>query len=748
LSSDVFGVEPDPGLWRDELLEPAFLRLPRLLEDRGKFVTMVRAATKAAHVVRQRDQRIRSVDDEVTVLKHYFLLSEFVRAKKGAAVADVVRAELPAFELAEGKRPNRLHLAALLYVNNPRALVSVQVMDIWHSRRRSTWKLAGKYRHFVTTPPLDWFALGEACIATLAEENPRQWSGVEPKVVVARGERGVVVGLRRPGRTRMGRGDDGAGMSTYDDDWIILRFFKGGWYLDVTASDVEAGARLASLIAARALEVAQARYERLSDHVSADQFADLFGRLVDPVDKDFPLVEAVWTDQAENTYTVSNVGTTVVEHAVVALQGTGSLSSWEQVRSAKVLFQDKYRMQVHFPGRDGDQVLTYSDLDRPKDVAESFEEYLLDKLGILVRPKEGARRKRARSAIEANATGSLAEFVRLMAPVVEDVSDQELRRLHELKQDGLLTYSVIDWFKCSEASGIGGEDSADCDAEVEVHDHDDGDDLGATEADGLVECPRCHRHWRPRAHGIEVRRRARVQVQRRGAWKHIARRLADAGFEEKVRGVLHGQHDGVPAFLVFEPDVGEDWVAMRTDVTRRVCHVHELAFEPDGSCDVPLVALLANPAEVSRQALSHTRDVISAAPGQSPLPREPTRTRPFGKAIHFGDGVVSVGGVTLPRKTKAAYEYLRGLALLREDAKRTGRALTPATDDTVATRAGKALGPTALPKWGNKARSYLERELSPAYLWTVLQRGPGGVGVKLQSDVAVSGLDWHAPKSK
>ncbi|MCB9681485.1 MAG: hypothetical protein H6733_08440 [Alphaproteobacteria bacterium] len=749
MSSDVFGVEPDPGLWRDELLEPAFFRLPRLLEDRDSFANLAREATKAGHVVRSRDRKVRSGSDELTVLKHYFLLSEFVRAKKGAAVADVVRADLPAYELPAGKRPNRLHLAALLYEKDPRSLVSVQVMDIWHSRRRSTWKLAGKHPHFVTAKVVDWFGVTGSCLASLAASNPRQWSGVALKVVVERGERGVVLGMRRPGRTRTGRGDDGAGVSTHDDDWIILRFFRGGWNLDVTASDPDAGARLASLIAGRVLGSADVAYHRLSDRVKPEQLGDLFARLVDPENKDFPLVEVVWTDQAENTYTVTNVGTTVVEPAVIAVQGPGALSSWEQLRSAKMLFQDKYRMQVHFPGRGGDRVLTYSDLDRPKDVAESFEEYLLEKLDIPVRPKEGARRRQAGSAIVAHAAGSVAELRRLLAPVVEDVSDDELRRLHELHQDGLVKYTVVDWFRCSEASGIGGEDSTDCDAVIEVLDGDDGDDVGATEADGLVECPGCHRHWRPRAGGIDVRRRARVEVKRRGAWNYIARRLAGAGFEEKGRGVLYGLHDGVPALLICEPDAGADWLAMRTDVMRRVCHVHEQDFEPDGSCDVPLVAMIADPTTLSRQALSLTRDVKSSRLGTAgtPTPRR-TRRQPVGKAVHFDERGVSVGGVTVGAKMKAAIDYLRGLVLLREDAVRASRATRLATDEDVARRLDKVMKESALPRWGNKARNYLERELTPEFLWTILERGPGGVGVRLRSDVSVSGLVWQAPRPK
>jgi hypothetical protein len=739
LSIDVFGAAPDPDLWRDELLEPAFFRLPRLMEDRDSFVSLARDATTAGHVVRSRDRKVGSGADELTVLKHYFLLSEFVRAKKGAAVADVVRAEMPVYELPERKRLNRLHLAAMLYEQNPRSLVSVQVMDIWHSRRRSTWKLGGKHPHFVTAKPVDWFALTEPCIASLAAANPRQWSGVALKVVVERGERGVVLGLRRPGRTRTGRGDDGAGVSTHEDDWIILRFFRGGWNLDVTAGDPDAGAKLASGIAARALGDAEAAYHRLSERVKPEQIGDLFARLVDPENKDFPLVEVVWTDEAENTYTITNVGRTVVEPAVLAVQGPGALSSWEQVRSAKLLFQDKYRMQVHFPGRDGDRVLTYSDLDRPKDIAESFEEYLLEKLDIPVRPKEGARRRQSRTAAVAHVAGSVAELRRLLAPVVEDVSEGELRRLHELHQDGLLTYSVIDWFLCSEASGIGGEDSTDCDAVIEVLDHDDGDDVGATEADGLVECPGCHRHWRPRAAGIEVRRRARVKVKRRGVWKYVTRCLAGLGFEERSRGVLHGHHDGIPALLVCEPDASADWVAMRTDAMRRVCHVHEQAFEPDGSCDVPLVAVLADPVGVSTRALSLPRDVKSAALGAEPLRRKSRqRPRPSGKAVHFVAGGVTVGGVPMPSRATSAVEYLRGLALIARDAE--GRRAKVATDQIVAERAGKRLSQSGISKWGNSARKYLNRELTPEYVATIIQRGPNDEGARFAEDVAVSGL--------
>lgn len=248
---------------------------------------------------------------------------------------------------------------------------------------------------------------------------------------------------------------------------------------------------------------------------------------------------------------------------------------------------------------------------------------------------------------------------------------------------------------------------------------------------------------------IVVQRRARVMVKRRGAWHYIAQRLAGAGFEKKGRGVLIGQHDGVIALLVCEPDASAEWTAMRTDALRRVCHVHEADFDPDGSCDVPLVAMIADPMNLSRQVLSLTRDVRSSRLGEAATPtRDRRRREPNGKAIHFGDGDVSVGGVTVRARLKAAVEYLRGLALLREDALRDRRALRPATDEAVAARLTKRMAESALPKWGNKARTYLERELTPAFVWTVLERGPGGVGVRLQSDVSVSGLAWQAARPK
>lgn len=742
MSSDVFGLAPESGLWRDELLEPAFFRLPRLLEDPDTFANLARDATKAGHVVRERERKVRSGVDELTVLKHYFLLSEFVRAKKGAAVVDVVRDDLPAFEIPEGKRLNRLRLAAMLYQQNPRSLVSVQVMDVWHSRRRSTWKLGGKHPHFVASKPVDWSALAEPCLASLAAANRRQWSGVKLKVVVNRGARGVILGFRRPGRRRTGRGDDGAGVWTHEDDWIILRFFQGGWYLDVTAGDADAGARLASMIAARALQDTEAAYHRLFERVKPEQIGDLFDRMLNPENNDFPLVEVVWTDANENTHTITNVGRTRVEPAVRAMQGPGSLTSWEQVRSAKMLFLDKYRMQIHFPGASGDRVLTYSDLDRPKDVAESFEEFIVEKLDIPVRPKEAARRRQSSPASASYAAGSVEELRRLLAPVVEGVSEQEVRRLHELQQDGLLTFQVVDWFRCSEFSGIDGEDSTDCDAVIEVLDHDDGDDVGATEADGLIQCPGCQRVWRPRSAAVELHRRARVKVRQLGAWKYIGRRLAGVGFEDRGRGVLYGQHDGMTALLVFESAASDEWLGYRTDATRRVCHVHLEEFEFDGSCDVPLVAVLADPVDVSRRAFSLARDVRCAAVRGAPQPKPAKqRLRPSGKAVHFVDGSVTVGGVEIPRRARSAHEYLRGLAVLARDARANDRQPKYATDEQVADHAGKNLTESAVSKWGNSARTYLKRELTPEYLATIIQRGPNDEGARLAADVAVSGLN-------
>ncbi|MCB9797936.1 MAG: hypothetical protein H6741_35095 [Alphaproteobacteria bacterium] len=563
--------EPDRALWLNDLF---VVEYPDLIRQRGDVDRMREHVRSQFGGPRGRNvlkDIIAVHGDEPEVWLHLLLLGAFLEKKRSEAIDEVCEAHLSPAELSELRyesgQLDRRSAAMLLLHHSPDYLRDLVVADLWQARRRCSFEIHGPARRL--PDDLDWWEIAGDAIGRLAGDGGLVSEDLLLMTVFPRaGEREQIIGYRDRGRRAAVRADDGDVQPGHEDEWLVLRFYRGGNHVDVTG-DADLGLKLAQAVG---LGIWQepVRYTDSRDGLLARDLRDFLARVTDPLDNVFQLLEIVAEVPGlpeRPIIQLSNNGQIRVETSVRAMQASLAFAmDWRRVYRVKLGFAEQLRVEVHFPPPDGELVLSYSDLDRSKAAMERFEALFERELGVVIKPRakgESRRLKRQSPAPRGRGPGF---WNKLLEPVHDA---PELWRQHELRELaalGLIELEGCGVFGCSDPhlpEGLCDEDTLDCPGEVEVKlSRPEPDALVEVGADRVFKCGHAGHAWHPRGFRLPFAYRLRVRPSWEGWWAQILLVLNENAeperrFVEVEPGYASGWFARGPVEVVFLPLVGD-----------------------------------------------------------------------------------------------------------------------------------------------------------------------------------------------
>lgn len=547
VTKDTFAQPPRRELWLDELRLPRFAEILEQARDPVQREDALQARFRGKRPAAAVRGVIKKWGDDPDTWAHILLIGEFLYGKKSSAILDVVRSH--AGELAPEAgfaARDRVGLLFDLYAAEPGRLLDVDVCHKWHQRRRAVFTIAEDRGHvYKVQSDVDWSGAVRAVLMRLGAERGWTHADLALCVVVSRSsEGGVLLALREPGTMGTVRVDKSRVEAGSADDWMMLRFHTHGTRVDVTSRDVAAAHRLADAIATEIAGRA-IRYVPLMPSASDDQMLALYNRLLDPEDGAVPLLEvmaeAPGLGQDSQLSLVCGGGR--VEKSTTVLRNDYQFAhAWTAVRRVKVLFEDKWRMTVNFPDvLTGERVLTYSDLDRDKDVARRFEDHVLDTFGIRIVPKAVApRRIGRRPKFAGPPLADVDVLVRVLRSRIEDATEEDVAVLKRLHERGMLTFTAQRRVRCSTAAGhTGRPEGLDCTGIVTWAWAARTDDEFLDEDDGLVRCDGPEDHaWSPRRDRLDGVAWVDVRLREEAIWAECVHLLRDLSPTPLDQGVV------------------------------------------------------------------------------------------------------------------------------------------------------------------------------------------------------------------
>ncbi len=573
---------PERDFWVHQLSFARFNGLERRLDDPAWVEAEVsrRFTGLARELV---EPLLAQAGDAVAcVLQHLLLVGAYTERLKTAALLDVARATLPAPQVSACKtgrsRWSRAALALLLYLAEPRSLLSVGLCDRWHTLRRCVMKVAGR------APQGE--PLTADAVEVAAREGLAGWAGENPwrqqmtlLQVFARRPGEILVGLRYPHGPGALLDEAGAVLTGFTPELLLLRFRERGHRVDLTATRLEIAVELAGAIGSQLLGRA-VRYEKRRDPVTEQVLDAFLARLCDPDADDLRLVEIkaeMPGEPGRPVKTLHGPGRNRIEHTVQReAERSAFARDWRTVHSVKVWFEG-YRFTVHFPAPGEGLDLTYSDLGRDTQVSERFEdviEKLRDQFGadIRIAPRSqdpgGRRHRRSRDRAPRQLTSK--HWGRLLGGVVDDPAPWEERRLERLREEGLLAWQISWYFRCGDRAidrnGASARDETlDCSGRVEWENEDQPEDPYAALSELAIDCPECNHAWHLQGFRGPVHRRLRLSVRHEAAWDRVQATVGGAmeGLMEEAPGLASGLRRGQRLYLAWLPLVDPEQVRRR-----------------------------------------------------------------------------------------------------------------------------------------------------------------------------------------
>jgi hypothetical protein len=526
------------------------------------------AAIRHPQVAPALRQIVREVGDSPETRRNLLLAYYFCENIRTAAIESVGRSVLTADELAAHRRATgvvRRHSLALgLFAREPRHLLAIDIWNRWHGTRTAASTLVEPIPGAKDFAGSAWHKAAEQALEYLQGDKSAQTQTLERCEVLIGPDGDVLLGFREWPRQRAVRTPSNEVVSGNVPDWLILRFHQGLERLDVTDGIPDRGMRLANAILSNL--VAGAPLYELLVQVLDDKRLDRFlARLTDVGDDTFPLVElvaqATWCpDRPILTLTAPSDGR--VEPLVCDQRRLGAFAlDWRTVKSAKVLFEGRYRISIHFPPAGEPQALAYSDVDRDKKVTERFAKQLKAELRVDVAPKarRGSARRQDRP-VPAPKARSTAWWGRVLQPLHDAPQDWLGEALDALADLGLVSLTRRRLLHCGSAyldRRAVGVDSLDCDGDVELPEEaPDSEDPTELEDSGEVVCSRGLHRWRPVRYGLPVVKRVRVEFHHDRLWEHLLEELAYFGEVEEEAdrpGVATVRVAGRRAWFVYAP---------------------------------------------------------------------------------------------------------------------------------------------------------------------------------------------------
>ena len=504
---------------------------------------------------------------------HLALVGEFTKLKHSDAIEAVARAALDAQTIEDNRTKSgkiRRHAAlALLYELDPQLLVHVARWNLHLSRRRTHYRRQSKHAPALGFPAEDVRAASAATLRTLQTAKAPGFGAYDEITVVPTTSQGaVLVALREwPGRST-GRSKSGDVVTVDLPDWTILQFEKGGRRLAVTDSKLDRGARFASALIEK-LEGTPARYEVILEELSLpklDQFLDL---VTDPLDATFSLLEidaeAAW--RAHRWITIEGTANHTAEALVQDLRRLHPPFAKDSrtVRSVKLRFEKKYKIQVHFPPPGEPIALSYSDIGRSPAVTSRLVDLLRKHLHVEVSSKVPRGTLLPKTKRRPNKRkGTLGWWQAILGPKVEAPPEWVDIGVEAIAAEGLVGVARTRVFDCGspyvdrKANPV---DSLDCEGEVVLAADPDADDPHQDEDDGLICCSRSEHHrWSPERYGLPTRIRLEISPNHEAIWTKLTAQLshyAHLRFDPSRPGVAFAQFPEGEVLLVYPPLVGD-----------------------------------------------------------------------------------------------------------------------------------------------------------------------------------------------
>lgn len=528
----------------------------------------------------------------------------FLRHRRSQAVEDAAAAFLAAVEVEAHRTPGgkvrRHELALRLFEAAPESLLGVELWDQWHARRGARYRMEPALARTIDIASTNWLPV---VTSVLAEVAAMPWSGCDgfdPPVVFHGAEDDVLIGFREWPKREAVR-SEGHVVTGDVPTWMLVRVYAGGDRIDVTDTAVDRGAAFATALTRR-LRPEAGEYEQVLNELT-DEVLDTFLRVLTSDETDsFPLVELTaeipW-DGRHRTLTVRGQPNATVESIIAALRELGPFAAnWRTVRSAKVLFEGAYKIEVHFPTPGHHRALSYSDVDRDKRVTRRFAELLNKALRQEVAPKarRGSRVPRRREET-APRFHSAEWWSRVLVAKHDRPAEWVEVALAALAELGVVRTSRVGVLECGSPyldRPVAGAGWAECKGQVELPlDPADLADPCQPEDDGSYECSEHQHRWRPVRYRLPIDLRVKVEIDQRAVWALVLEELAHYGdvAEEPGRaGVASVSLADARAYVVYLPlAAGDDraqeafgrsptaWVASPTVRANRPGHVVSLA---------------------------------------------------------------------------------------------------------------------------------------------------------------------------
>ena len=501
---------------------------------------------------------------------HLALVGEFTNLKHSDAIDAVARAALDRRTVEDNRTKTgkiRRHAAlALLYEREPRLLAHVALWNRHLSRRRTHYRRPSK-----TAPALVFSRDQVRAAAAEALRNVRKarapgFANYDEITVVPTDSTGeMLVALREwPGRST-GRSKSGDVVTVDLPDWTILQFGQGGRRLAVTDSKLDRGARFAAELIG-CLAGAPARYEVILEELSLPKLDEFLEMVTDPLDGRFGLIEidaeAAW--RAHRWVTIQGTANHTAEDLVQDLRRLHPPFAMDSrtVRSVKLRFEKKYKIQVHFPPPGEPIALSYSDIGRSPAVTSRFVALLKKHLHVEVSSKvrSGTARPTREEEQPSKRKGSLGWWRAILGPKVEAPPEWLDMGVRAIADEGLIKTARTRVFDCGspyiDRDSIP-VDSLDCEGEVVLPAAPDADDPCQDEDDGLVCCSRSpHHRWSPERFGLPTRIRLEIAPNHPAIWTKVCAQLAHYAhlrFEPSRPGVAFARFSEGEAILVYPP---------------------------------------------------------------------------------------------------------------------------------------------------------------------------------------------------
>jgi hypothetical protein len=471
----------------------------------------------------------------------------FVRHRRSQAIEDAAAAFLTPEAIEAHRGPTgkvrRHELALTLYVTAPESLAAIELWDQWHSRRGARYRLEHPLAERLDVADVDWRTHVLAALAHLAEQPQSQFASFEAPVLFPGAEGDVLVGLREWPRRGAVR-SEGRVVTGDEHTWMLIRIYDGGQRIDVTDTVVDRGAHLATAVVNR-VRPGAGEFEQVLDHLDDEVLDRFVATVTAPTNESFPLVEITaeipW-DVRHRSLTVRATPAATAEEIVAVLRELGPFAArWRTVKSVKLLFEQTYKIEVHFPIEGRHQALTYSDIDRDKRVTRRFAESLNSLLGCEVAPK--ARRG---SRVPAPKTSRVPTerttpwWRRLLVAKHDRPPEWVERALNVLAAEGVVRLAEVRVLACGSPyldRSAAGADWAECGGEVELPlKFGEPDDPCQPEDDGAFLCSERNHRWFPARYRLPGELRLKVEFDHQALWALVLRELAHYGEVHEERG--------------------------------------------------------------------------------------------------------------------------------------------------------------------------------------------------------------------